>query len=113
MHAAPHILLKEVAEVFTGPPAPSARVRTVLRDAGPIEAPLLTVGAIGEKAVISDEIKTVYADTESVLADYRVTEGDILLAARSTLKALNCSTSLIRCSLRSRMIRSSIALMDS
>ncbi len=71
--------------MFTGPPAPSARVRTVLREAGPIEAPLLTVGAIGERAVLPDEIKTVYAETESVLADYRVTEGDILLAARSTL----------------------------
>lgn len=75
--------------VFTGPPAPSARVRTVLRDAGPIEAPLLTVGAMGERAILLDEIKTVHADTESALADYRVTEGDILLAARSTL--LRCA----------------------
>lgn len=85
MHTGQHMILKEVAEVFTGPPAPSARVRTVLRDAGPIEAPLLTVGAIGESAVLPDEIKTIHAETESALADYRVTKGDILLAARSTL----------------------------
>ena len=80
-----HVLLKEVAEVFTGPPAPSARVRTVLREAGPIEAPLLTVGALGDRAVLPDEVKTIHADAEAVLADYRVADGDILIAARSTL----------------------------
>lgn len=85
MQASQHIQLKEVAEVFTGPPAPAARVRTVLRDAGPIAAPLLTVGAIRDRAVLPSAIKTVFADTESVLANYRVTKGDILLAARTTL----------------------------
>ncbi len=85
MHTGQHMILQEVAVVFTGPPAPSARVRTVLREAGPIAAPLLTVGAIGDRAVLRDEIKIVHADTESALADYRVTTGDILLAARSTL----------------------------
>ena len=85
MHTAQHMTLEEVATVFTGPPAPSARVRTVLRDAGAVAAPLLTVGAIGDGVILPDEIKTVHADAESAVADYRVTDGDILLAARSTL----------------------------
>ena len=85
MHTGQHMILQEVATVFTGPPAPSPRVRTVLREAGAIDAPLLTVGAIGERAILHDEIKAVYADSESALAGYRVKEGDILLAARSTL----------------------------
>ncbi len=85
MNAGQHILLKKVALVFTGPPAPSARVRTVLRETGQVEAPLLTVGAIGEGNILSGEVKTTFADTESALADYRVAEGDILIAARSTL----------------------------
>lgn len=77
--------LGQLAHIFTGPLAPSARVRTVLRETGPVEVPLLTVGVIGDAGIRADEVRTIHAADESVLQNYRVSKGDILLAARSTL----------------------------
>lgn len=75
----------EIAEVFTGPAGPGARARTVYQESGPIKARLLTVGAVGDGVVIADEVTVIHAETETSLRHYRLADGDILLAARSTL----------------------------
>jgi len=76
---------KDIAEVFTGPPTPSSRVRTVLRENGAIPVRLMTVAAIGDSRMLTAGIRAGFAESEAAVRDYRVAAGDILLAARSTL----------------------------
>ncbi|MFH0982633.1 MAG: hypothetical protein V2A79_14005 [Planctomycetota bacterium] len=85
MKAGHQASLIEFADVFTGPPTPSSRVRTVLRESGPVPVRLVTVAAIGDWRMLAAGIRAGYAESEAAVRDYRIAAGDILLAARSTL----------------------------